>query len=53
MDKQNNQKIEQIFVGGYYRKKIIEMVNQIENEKYIKMIYAYVRSAYREEKSRD
>ena len=36
-----------------YRGEIVEMVNQIENKKYIKMIYGYVRSAYREEKSRD
>lgn len=36
-----------------YREKIIEMVRQIEDEKYLKMIYGYVKSAYREEKSRD
>lgn len=35
-----------------YRKKIIELVEKINNEKYIKMIYGYVNSAYREEKSR-
>lgn len=34
------------------RKEIIEMVKQIKNEKYLKMIYGYVNSAYREEKSR-
>lgn len=42
-------------IGGgvkWYREKIIEMVGQIENEKYLKMIYGYVNSAYREEKSR-
>lgn len=42
------------FRGGvkWYREKIVEMVGQIENEKYLKMIYGYVNSAYREEKSR-
>ena len=34
------------------RKEIIEMVKEIKNEKYLKMIYGYVNSAYREEKSR-
>ncbi len=40
--------------GGvkWYRENIVEMVGQIENEKYLKMIYGYVNSAYREEKSR-
>ena len=36
-----------------YREKIVKMVGQIEDEKYLKMIYGYVKSAYREEKSRD
>lgn len=35
------------------RNKIVDMVHQIKNEKYLKMIYGYVNSAYREEKSRD
>lgn len=40
--------------GGvnWYRKKIVEMIENIESEKYLRMIYGYVRSAYREEKSR-
>lgn len=41
-------------MGGvkWYRKKIVEMVDQIESERFLKMIYGYVNSAYREEKSR-
>lgn len=35
-----------------YQEKIISMVDQIKDEKFIKMIYGYVGSAYREEKSR-
>lgn len=40
--------------GGvlWYRKKIVDMVHKMEDEKYLKMVYGYVNSAYREEKSR-
>ena len=36
-----------------YRKVIVERVNQINNEKYLRMIFGYVNSAYKEEKNGD
>ena len=36
----------------WYKAKIVEMVGQMEDKKFLKMIYGYVGSAYREEKSR-
>lgn len=36
----------------WYKKRITDMVGQIGDEQYLKMIYGYVGSAYREEKSR-
>ena len=34
----------------YYREKIVSMVMKIKNEKFIKMIYSFTKSAYEEEK---
>lgn len=34
-----------------YREMIVERVNQINNEKYLRMIFGYVNSAYKEEKN--
>lgn len=34
-----------------YKEKIIEMVNKIENNSIIKLLYYYVQSGYREEKA--
>ena len=34
-----------------YKQKIIEMINEINTERFLKMIYGFVRAAYREEKS--
>ena len=39
--------------GEYYREKIIEAVKEIKNEKLLKLIFGFVRSAYNEEKERD
>ena len=33
-----------------YKKIIIEMLNEINTERFLKMIYGFVRGAYREEK---
>lgn len=33
-----------------YKQKIIEMVKAINTERFIKMIYGFVRAAYREDK---
>ncbi len=33
-----------------YKQKIIEMINEINTERFLKMIYGFVRAAYREEK---
>lgn len=33
-----------------YKKEILEMVESIENERFIKMIYGFVRRLFREEK---
>lgn len=55
MKKQTETNVNEKILGGgvkWYRENIVEMVGQIENEKYLKMIYGYVNSAYREEKSR-
>ncbi len=35
----------------FYRKKIIEMVEKIENPGILKLIYGFVRSGYKEEKA--
>lgn len=44
MDKQNNQEIEQIFgKATYYRDKIIKMINQIDNEKFLKQIHTILK----------
>lgn len=34
-----------------YKQKIIEMVNEIHTERFLKLIYGFVRAAYREEKA--
>lgn len=34
-----------------YKQKIIEMINEINTERFLKMIYGFVRGAYREEKA--
>lgn len=34
-----------------YKKKIIEMLNELENEDYIKMIYGFVKGFLRNEKA--
>ena len=34
-----------------YKQKIIEMINEIHTERFLKMIYGFVRGAYREEKA--
>ena len=55
MDKKKEINRTDVLNGGgvkWYREKIVEVVGQVENEKYLKMIYGYVNSAYREEKSR-
>lgn len=36
-----------------YKDQIYEMIEKIENSRFIKMIYGFVKSAYREEKSRE
>lgn len=36
----------------WYRWKSVEMIRHINNKKFIKMIYGYVNSAYKEDKSR-
>lgn len=36
-----------------YKDRINEMIEEIENPRFIKMIYGFVKSAYREEKSRE
>jgi hypothetical protein len=33
-----------------YKQKIIEMVTEISTERFLKMIYGFVRAAYREDK---
>ena len=33
-----------------YKEEIICMINKIKNEKFLKMIYGFVKSAYEEEK---
>lgn len=43
--KENSHGIEQIFVGGgvkWYREKIVEMVGQIEDEKFLRRIYIII-----------
>lgn len=34
-----------------YKQKIIEMLNEINTERFLKMIYGFVRAAYREERA--
>lgn len=48
----NNEKTtcEKLSGGGleWYRKKIVNMVGNIQNEKHIKMIYGFVKRLYKE-----
>lgn len=34
-----------------YKQKIIEMINEINTERFLKMIYGFVRGVYREERN--
>lgn len=34
-----------------YKKKIIEMVNKMNNQKFLQMIYGFIKRLYREEKA--
>lgn len=35
----------------YYKKKIVEMIEKIDNPKILKLIYGFTKSGYREEKA--
>lgn len=37
--------------GMDYKKKIIEMVNKMNNQKFLQMIYGFIKRLYREEKA--
>lgn len=43
MDKSNEK--------GFYKQKIIELVEKIENPEILKLIYGFVKSGYKEEKA--